>query len=200
VVLLNEARGRSDTELVAACQQGDTTAFDEVVRRYKDRVYNVIYRFLGHHEDTLDVAQETFVRAYRGIEAFQGRSSVYTWLYAIAANLARNRMRDATRKGRGKATSLEALSAAAPDVAQAATASRDTPRDAAERHELDALLQSCLEELPEHYRLPFVLRTFGDLSYAEMAEVMDCPPGTVKSRLNHARRLLRERLEALEVL
>ena len=200
MVLLKEAKARSDKGLVAECQGGDTSAFDELVRRYKDRVYNVVYRFLGNHEDALDVSQEVFVRAYRSIDSFQGRAQVYTWLYSIAANLARNRLRDGGRKGRDRGTSLDALSERAPDVAQAASATHQTPRDLAQTHELDAVLQRCLGELPDHYRVAFVLRTFEDLSYEEIADVMGCPPGTVKSRLNQARKRLRERLAALAVL
>ncbi|MCL4218926.1 MAG: sigma-70 family RNA polymerase sigma factor, partial [Candidatus Hydrogenedentes bacterium] len=76
---------------------------------YKDRVYNVVYRFLGNREDALDVAQEVFIRAYGSIGAYQGRAQVFTWLYTIAANLARNRIRDSKRKGRNQGSSLEAL-------------------------------------------------------------------------------------------
>jgi len=194
VVLLREARERSDARLVDDCREGDASAFDEIVRRYKDRVYNVVYRFLGNHEDALDVSQEAFVRAYRGVEGFRGGSQVYTWLYSIAANLARNRLRDSTRKGRNMGTSLEAM------VTPPAVNAQRTPRSEAEGHELDETLQACLNELPEHYRVAFVLRTFDDLSYDEIAETLDCPKGTVKSRINQARRLLRERLEALSLV
>jgi RNA polymerase sigma-70 factor (ECF subfamily) len=195
VVLLKEARGHSDQGLVEECRKGDSTAFDELVRRYKDRVYCVVYRFLGNHEDAMDVSQEVFVRAYRGIREFQGKAKLYTWLYSIAANMARNRLRDGARRGRNRGTSLEALE----EHASIAT-SGVTPRSVAIDRETEALLQRCLEELPDHYRMTFVLRTFEDLSYEEIAEVMGCPPGTVKSRLNQARGMLRERLRELAVL
>lgn len=200
VVLPSEARQQSDAGLVEVCQHGDLTAFDELVRRYKDRVYNVVYRFLGHREDALDVAQEVFVRAYRGIETFKGNANVYTWLYRIATNLARNRLRDAGRKGRNRGTSLEGLETAAPGYAEVAASTHRTPSTVAAERELDDLLQRCLEELPEPYRMAFVLRTFDDLSYEEIAESMGCPSGTVKSRLNKARALLRDRLQELDVL
>lgn len=200
VVLLREARRHSDLGLVEECRKGDTGAFDELVRRYKDRLYNVVYRSLGNHEDTLDVCQEVFVRAYRGITGFEGKARVYTWLYSIALNLARNRLRDAHRKGRDRRTSLEALEAEAPSHAQEASATRENPRDLAMGRELEDVLQGCLEELPDHYRMAFVLRTFEDLSYEEIADIMGCPTGTVKSRLNKARRMLRDRLRELAVL
>lgn len=200
MVLLKEARTHSDVRLVEACQTGDASAFDELVRRYKDRLFNVVFRYLGDREDTLDVCQEAFVRAYRGIGGFQGKSKVYTWLCSIAVNLARNRLRDRGRRGRDKGMSLDALEASAPGVVREAAASRHTPRDAAMGHELNEILQGCLEELPEPYRMTFVLRTFEDMSYDEIAEMMDCPAGTVKSRLNQARRLLRDRLKEMAVL
>ena len=200
MVLLKEARGHSDDGLVEECRKGDSTAFDELVRRYKDRIYNVVYRFIGNHEETLDVCQEVFVRAYRGIDGFKGEAKVYTWLYTIAANLARNRIRDGTRKGRNYGTSLEALDAIAPGVVQRATQVQQNPRAEAVGRELEGLLQKCLEELPEHYRMTFVLRTFDELSYDEIAEITGCPVGTVKSRLNQARCMLRDRLRELSVL
>ncbi len=199
VVLLREARAHSDAGLVDECRKGDSSAFDELVRRYKDRVYCVVYRFLGNREDALDVSQEVFVRAYRGIDSFRGTAQVYTWLYSIAANLARNRLRDGSRMGRNKATSLELLNETSPGMADA-TDSQTSPRDSAIAGETQALLQQCLGELPEHYRLAFVLRTFEDLSYEEIAEVMGCPVGTVKSRLNQARQMLRDRLKEHAVL
>lgn len=200
MVLLREARGHSDAGLVEECRKGDTTAFDELVRRHKDRIYNVVFRFLGNREDALDVCQEVFVRAYRSLDGFHGRAKVYTWLYSIAANLARNRLRDTSRKGRNQGTSLDALQERAPNAVPDPGASANTPRDVAQGHELEAVLQECLEELPDHYRMAFVLRTFEDLSYEEIAEVMGCPAGTVKSRLNQARRILRDRLTELAVI
>lgn len=200
VVLLREARSRSDVGLVEECRRGDNSAFDELVRRYKDRIYNVVYRFLGNHEDALDVSQEVFVRAYRGIRDFKGNAQLYTWLYSIAANLARNKLRDGSRRGRNRGTSLEALEVDAPGRAQEAASVTETPHSVASRKETEKLLQDCLEELPDHYRMAFILRTFEDLSYEEIAETMGCPTGTVKSRLNQARKMLRERLRELSVL
>jgi len=202
VVLLREAKDHSDAGLVAECRAGDRSAFDELVRRYKNRVYNVTYRFLGNHEDALDVSQETFARAYRAINEFRGSAQVYTWLYSIAANLSRNRLRDSGRKGRDKAVSFDVLTdppngKPLPSVA----ASREpNPRAMAEQHELEERLQQCLNELPDHYRMAFVLRTFDDLSYDEIADALGCPTGTVKSRINQARKMLRERLESLAML
>lgn len=182
------------------CRKGDSSAFETLVGRYKDRVYTVAYRFLGNHEDAQDVAQEVFVRAYRGLDGFKGDSKVYTWLYSITGNLARNKLRDSKRKGRNKGMSLEDLERRAPGAAQELASTRETPENAATRHETEEALQACLEELPEHYRIVFVLRTFEQLSYEEIADAVGCPKGTVKSRLNHARKILHEGLTARSIL
>lgn len=200
MVLLKEARGRSDAGLVEECQKGDSTAFDELVRRYKDRIYNVVYRFVGNREDALDVTQEVFVRAYKSIRTYEGNAKVYTWLYSIAANFSRNRLRDGSRKGRNQGVSLESLQDCAPGLVEGQTATHETPSTEAMDREMQQLLQESLEELPDNYRMAFILRTFEDLSYDEIAEVMGCPTGTVKSRLNQARKMLRERLTELDVL
>ncbi|HNV22131.1 MAG TPA: sigma-70 family RNA polymerase sigma factor [Candidatus Hydrogenedentes bacterium] len=190
----------TDHDLVEQCRRGDTSAFDVIADRYGKRLYNVAVRFLGNREDALDICQEAFVRAYQSLDSYRGDARFYTWLYSIAANLARNRLRDRSRKGRDRGTSLDALFENAPAVANAAAAATRNPGTDAMEHEMEEVLQRCLEELPDHYRLPFVLRTFDDLSYEEIAEVMDCPPGTVKSRLNQARKRLRERLRDLAIL
>ncbi len=188
----------SDTALVEDCQNGNPAAFDELVRRYKDRVYNVVYRFLGNHEDAQDVAQETFIKAYFGIRQFEGRSRVYTWLYSIAGNLARNKLRDGGRRGRDRGIPLEQQRE--DESTREWVSGGDTPEQAARAKELETELQAALNELPEHYRLVFVLRTFEKLSYDEIADAAGCPRGTVKSRLNYARKQLHERLKAAAVI
>lgn len=188
--MLKEAREQADAGLVEHSLRGDPGAFDELVRRYKDRVYGVIYRYVGNHEDAMDLSQEVFVRAYRGLTSYRGQAQVCTWLFSIAANVARNKLRDGGRKGRDRATSLEGLQEAAPVAAAAAVATLLTPRDAASKGELDAALEACLGNLPEHYRLTFCLKTFDGLRYEEIAVAVGCPAGTVKSRINEARRRL----------
>lgn len=200
VMGLKEARKHTDVVLVDQCQAGDPEAFDELVRRYKDRIYLIVFRFLGNHEDALDVAQEVFVRAYRGIHSFHGHAQVYTWLYSIAANLARNRLRDQSRKGRNQGISLDGMNEAAGDRGQTAVAGQDNPRDAAQHRELQDALQGCLGQLPDTYRMAFVLRVSDGLCYEEIALSLGCPAGTVKSRLNQARKLLRDCLKLRGVL
>ncbi len=195
-MLLKEAREQGDAGLVEGSLRGDPGAFDELVRRYKDRLYGVIYRYVGNHEDAMDLAQEVFVRAYHGLHAYRGQAQVCTWLYSIAVNLARNRHRDRSRKGRNMATSLDALEEDAPGLASATS----TPREAASKHELDAALEACLAGLPELYRLAFCMKTFDGLRYEEIGLALGCPAGTVKSRLNEARKRLHGCLHARGVV
>lgn len=189
-----------EAALIEQCRAGDVSAFDEIVRRHKDCVYNVVYRWLGNHEDAQDIAQEVFVRAYRGMDGFEGRAKISTWLFRIAANLARNRLRDLGRKGRNRGVSLDALEEDAPGAAQTAAAETATPRDAAMHGELERALAACLGKLPEHYRMAFVLRVREGLAYDEICDSLECPLGTLKSRLNQARALLRGCLERQGVL
>lgn len=172
--------------------------FEQVVAAHERQLYAVVFRFLGNHEDTLDVVQETFIRAYRGLEGFRGESGVGTWLFRIAMNLSRNRLRDSKRKGRNQSVSLDGLieqGAAAVTLQSAAT-----PRDAAMGRELEATVLGCLEELPEVYRETFLMRLEGEMEYDAIAAALECPKGTIKSRLNQARKLLAKCLETHEAL
>jgi len=190
----------AEAGLVERIRTGDTAAFEVLVNRYQHRVYNVVYRYLGNHEDARDVAQEVFIRAFRGANSFRGHAKVYTWLYSIAANLSRNRLRDSQRKGRNRSVSLEALREEAPSIAEAFTADGDSPRSNAQHRELREGLRLCLEALPDSFRMAFVLRVTDELSYEDIAISVGVPQGTVKSRLNQARKRLRDCLSQRGVL
>ncbi len=197
MVRLKEARALPDKDLVALSLKGDDSAFDMLVRRYKDRVYHVLFHVIAHGEEALDLTQETFVRAYRALPGFRGESQFRTWLFRIALNLARNRLRDFQRKGRNRSVSLESLKE--QHRLQSVSSSR-TPDQALREAELRAALEACLHQLTEPLRLSFSLRIFEGWDYESIAELMDCPKGTVKSRLHTARMHLRRCLEKKEVL
>ena len=201
MVLHRDTRGQAESTLVATAQDGDSSAFEELVRRYKDRIYRVSLRLCaGNTEDALDLAQEVFIRAYRGLESFRGDAQFGTWLYRITVNLARNRVRDLGRKGRSLGVSLEKLVEDSPELASTAVSDHMTPTHNASASELEAQLQECLDTLPEPCRSAFILLVFEDLTYEEIAESLGCPAGTVKSRLNQARRLLRDQLKERSLL
>lgn len=188
-----------DFQLVRLAQDHDMDAFSVLIRRHQERAFVLAWRLTGHREDARDLAQEAFVRAWTGLAEFRNESRFGTWLHRILVNLARNRHRDAGRKGRDRVVPLAVLRDAdghAPE--SAATAA--SPREAAIGHELEAALAACLEGLPEQFREAFVLRVQGGMDYAGIAGVLDCPLGTVKSRISEARRRLARCLGARGVL
>jgi len=191
---------RDDPGWVDALQAGDAEAFDRLVREHKDRVYYVVYRYLGNHHDAQEVAQDVFVRAYKSLQSFRGQARLTTWLHSIAANLAKNRLRDRNRRGRNRGASLDAIQENTPALAGALMQDRANPRAIAEAGELDGALQTCLDKLPDAYRYAFILRTFDRMPYDAMAETLAVPVGTIKSRMNQARRRLRDCLQERGVI
>ena len=177
-----------DLTLVAACREGRTEAFGELVRRYQDRLYPTLYRLTGSADDALDLVQDAFLRAYERLDRFDGESGFYTWLYRIAVNLAISARRRRKVVGRSPAS----LSANMPEPADD-LASSDPSRPVL-IGERDRIIQTALDELPTDYRAVIVLNHLDGLSYDEIARALGIPVGTVRSRLHRARSELRDRL------
>ncbi|MCC6728071.1 MAG: sigma-70 family RNA polymerase sigma factor [Chthonomonadales bacterium] len=183
----------ADAALLARCRSNDAQAFDEIVARYKDRIYNYIGRMVGPGPDAEDLAQETFVRAYVSLRTFQSRASLNTWLYRIATNLCI----DHARRGRGRATLPLMPDRDADRDEGACREVRDDrygPEALALNAELGAEIDAALASLPRKLRSVVVLFDVEGLTYEEIARVTACPMGTVKSRLFNARQALRARL------
>ncbi len=184
-----------DEKLVRLLKRGDGDAFAELMDRYKGQVFGTAYRYLGNREDAADVAQEVFVKVYRSVGRFAGRSKLSTWLYRIVVNTSLNWRRNSRRRGEHMAQSVEQMAemgmANQFDVPISGGAA---PVRNLERRELADLLQAKLESLPEKYRMVFILREMRQMSYDEIAETTGLPVGTVKSRLSEARRRLRDML------
>ncbi len=176
---------------MAQARRGDTAAFDDLVIRYQDRVFNMSYRMLGNREDAMDVSQEVFVTVFRSIGRFQERARFGTWLYRITVNRCRDELR---RRGSVKHTRPASLSAGDTDPAAGVGAG---PVEQASARELQALLKRAIAELPEDVREVMLLRDTEDLAYEEIAAIVEVPVGTVRSRLNRARTLLKQRLAPL---
>ncbi|MGQ9632264.1 MAG: RNA polymerase sigma factor [bacterium] len=168
--------GYSDASLVAMCQSGNMGAFEELVRRYQRRIYNLVCRTMGSTEGSEDIAQEVFLKAYKSIGKFKGRSNFYTWLFRIAINTCIDEM----RKRQRKAQTLE--------LSEAADCGED-PRGEDIRGRLSAALAS----LSPGHRMILTLREVEGFSYGEIAEIIGCRVGTVKSRLSRAREELKNR-------
>ncbi|MBC8249529.1 MAG: sigma-70 family RNA polymerase sigma factor [Anaerolineales bacterium] len=177
----------SDAELVARARQGNEAAFEQLVRRHQRYVFNLAYRVLGDYTEAEDVAQEAFVRAWRGLSGFRGQARFTTWLYRIVHNLCLNRLPGLRRELLQVEPLEEVLSSPAP-----------SPPDLFEARERVVFLHAELDRLPEKYRLVLTLRYLQGLSYAKIAAALDVPMGTVKTHLHRARRLLMERLRQWE--
>jgi RNA polymerase sigma-70 factor, ECF subfamily len=183
---------RADLEAVRAAQAGDREAFGRLVERHKDIVYAVAYRFAKDPDLALDLSQDVFIRAYRGIKSFRGRSSFSTWLYRIAMNTCIDYTRKRSRSVDSLAVPEEVIEYAGsePIVAQPPR----QPGANALSSELGEQIQRAIDLLPEYHRSVFVLYEIEGLSYKEIAEVVGCSIGTVMSRLHYARKKLRTML------
>lgn len=176
----------------------ETTAaqFDEIVEEYFQKIYNVVYRYLGDADEASDVTQEVFLRAYQSFAHFRGESQVYTWLYRIALNLCHNRVKQLRRRYRVEQESLDAPLNLADDQIQREVADwTHSPTRLAEGSELNRLLQQSIRRLSPEHRAVIVLRDIQGLSYAEIAEITDSSVEAVKSRLFRARTQLKTMLQ-----
>jgi RNA polymerase sigma-70 factor (ECF subfamily) len=189
--------GVDETRLVTELQAGSETAFDWLVTHYHGPVYNLILSMLGDVADAADGTQEVFLKAFRGIRSFRQGSSLKTWLYRIAIREALNHKRWFKRHLQ-KNVSIDAE----PEEGHAAIEIEDiaaTPFEQFAAHEIQSAVQSALQEIPEVFRSAVILRDLEGLSYEEIAEVLECSSGTVKSRILRGRRALKELLEPLLV-
>jgi RNA polymerase sigma-70 factor (ECF subfamily) len=185
---------QSDLELVRRVQRGERGAFDLLVLRYQHKVVKLVSRLLRDPSEAEDVAQEAFVKAYRALGSFRGDSAFYTWLYRIAVNTARNTM--AARQRRPLAYEAE-LSENEQTVVESRMRHGDTPEATVLSDEIHRTVNSAVEELPEDLRTAIILREIEGLSYEEIAEAMDCPVGTVRSRIFRAREAIDRSLKPL---
>jgi RNA polymerase sigma-70 factor, ECF subfamily len=187
--------GRDEAELVSELQAGSETAFDWLVTHYHAPVYNLILSMLGDTSDAADGSQEVFLKAFRGIRKFRQGSSLKTWLYRIAIREALNHKRWFKRHLQ-KNVSIDAE----PEEGHASIEIEDlsaTPFEQLASREIQIAVQSALQEVPDVFRTAVILRDLEDLSYEEVAEVLECSVGTVKSRILRGRRALRQVLEPL---
>ncbi|MHC4931285.1 MAG: sigma-70 family RNA polymerase sigma factor [Planctomycetota bacterium] len=191
----SEPEPGSDETLVSRARSGDTAAFDALILRHQDRVYNMAYRMLGNREDALDLSQEVFITVFRGLGRFEAKARFSTWLYRVTVNRCRDALR---RRGSVKHTRPQSLDAARDGESprEIASTGRPPPEEAMGR-EVRERVEGAIGELPEDTREVLILRDREDLSYEEIAEILAIPVGTVRSRLNRARTLLRELLRPI---
>ncbi|MEZ7859528.1 MAG: RNA polymerase sigma-70 factor (ECF subfamily) [Porticoccaceae bacterium] len=176
--------GSTDQQLVTRVQQGDKRAFDLLVLKYQYRVHAIVGRFIRDSHEVEDVTQEAFLKAYRALPRFRGDSQFYTWLFRIAVNTAKNYLVARSRRPPSSDVNLDdaefyAGSEQLKDLG--------TPENQLFRDELEAVINKAIEELPEDLRTAVTLREYEGLSYEDIAGVMDCPVGTVRSRIFRGR-------------
>ncbi len=181
--------GEVDRELVRKAQAGELSAYDDLVRKYQERIYATVYHMTGHHEDASDLAQESFVKAWQALKSFKGDSSFYTWVYRIAVNRTINFLKQ--RRNRTPHFSLNDLDFGGendPDLI--ALVSQNTPRREVSLLELQTRLNEAIQKLSEEHRMVVTLHDIQGMPHDEIAAVMNCNPGTVRSRLHYARQQL----------
>ena len=174
----------SDQQLVERVQQGDKRAFDLLVLKYQHKIVAVVHRYVRDSADVNDVVQEAFIKAYRALANFRGDSAFYTWMYRIAINTAKNHL---ISKGRRLPSSDVDIDEAEYYAGNENLQDVDTPENNLFRDELHEAVQNTIKSLPDDLRTAVTLREMEGLSYEEIAEIMECPVGTVRSRIFRAR-------------
>ncbi|MEL7045584.1 MAG: RNA polymerase sigma factor RpoE [Pseudomonadota bacterium] len=183
----------TDKQLVQRVQKGDRRAFDLLVLKYQHKIMSLISRYVHDADEVQDVAQEAFIKAYRALPKFRGDSAFYTWLYRIAINTAKNHLVSRSRRPPGSDVDPEDA-----EFMESAGQLRDmeNPENSLFGDELRRTVNDALAELPDDLRAAVTLREFDGLSYEEIAEVMECPVGTVRSRIFRAREAIDVRVKA----
>jgi RNA polymerase sigma-70 factor (ECF subfamily) len=177
-----------DHQLVRSAQGGDLAAYDELVRRYQERIYATLYHMTSNHEDANDLAQEAFIKGFQALKSFKGGSSFYTWVYRIAVNKTINFLKQRKNRAQMSLDDLDFNAEHDPDLV--ALISDKTPRRDASLNELQEKLNSALQKLSEPHRLVVTLHDVQGSTHEEIAKIMGCNIGTVRSRLFYARQQL----------
>ena len=198
-----QVRGRTavsaeEKALIERCKRGDLAAFNDLVRKYEKQVYNFAYRLTGNYDDANDVAQDAFLRVFNAIGSFRGDASFSTWLFRITTNVFLDERKRA--KAHPQASLDEYLELGESSVTRQIEDPSPTPEVVLEESERAQILSKAISDLPEYQRAMVTLYHSQQKSYEEIAEIMDLPIGTVKSRLNRARLALKEKLSGLREL
>ncbi len=184
----------ADLRLVEKVKKGDKKAFDLLVLKYQQKVANIVSRYIHDSSEVFDVSQEAFIKAYRALPKFRGDSAFYTWLYRIAINTAKNHL-----AAKGRRPPSDDVEAATAEQLDSGTRLKefDTPEHLLLQDEIARTIRDALNELPDDLRTAISLRELEGLSYEEIAQAMDCPIGTVRSRIFRARDAIEKRLRPL---
>jgi RNA polymerase sigma factor (sigma-70 family) len=182
------ADASDESRLIEQARDGDLEAYDELIRRHQERIYGTVYHMTSNHEDANDLTQETFIKAFQALKSFKGGSSFYTWIYRIAVNKTINFLKQRKHRSSMSLNDLDFNAENDPDLV--ALVSDKTPRRDAALAELQKKLNEAMQKLSDQHRLVVTLHDVQGLAHEEIAEVMDCNVGTVRSRLFYARQQL----------
>lgn len=184
----------SDQQLVERVQQGDKNAFNLLVMKYQNKVMSLIGRYVRNQADVQDVTQEAFIKAYRALANFRGDSAFYTWLYRIAVNTAKNHLTAQGRKAPGSDVDIEEA-----EYYEGSDALKEfaSPERLLMKDQMSKVIFDTLETLPEELKIAISLRELDGMSYQDIANIMDCPVGTVRSRIFRAREAIDKQLQPL---
>lgn len=185
----------SEEELIKTSQAGNINAFEELVKRNQDMVFNTAFRLMGNYDDALDLAQETFIRSFKSIGTYENKSKFSTWLYSITSNLSKNRWKSKQIRNVNKTSSISHTDYSDDEEGIVLISKAPDPREKASGKEKIKFLEDVLAELPFEKKQVFVLRFIQGLSYEEIAQILACSIGTVKSKINRLREELKEQLK-----
>lgn len=184
----------TDQQLVERVKRGDKRAFDLLVVKYQHKIVGLVSRYVRDQDEVVDVTQEAFIKAYRALPRFRGDSAFYTWLYRIAINTAKNYL--VSRSRRPPTTDVDIDESEFQDNS-AVLKEIENPENSLATSELERTVYKAIDDLPEELKVAVTLREFEGLSYEEIAQVMECPVGTVRSRIFRAREAIEKKIEAL---
>jgi len=188
-----------EKDLLLKARNGDVKAFETIIEDYQKKVFNIALRMIGNHDDASELAQEVFIRIFKSLKNFKGESSLSTWIYRITTNVCLDELRK--RKNKNIVSLDEDVKQDDGEIKRQVEDARPTPDVIAEKNEVRRVVKEAILSLPEDQRTVIILRDIQGFSYDEIAKIMNCPEGTVKSRINRSRQILRDRLKPkLELL
>lgn len=186
----------ADYEIVLRCQKGDVEAFEEIVRKYQKKMFNISYRMIGDYNEASEVVQDAFVSAYKGMKRFKGKSRFSTWLYTIVINLSKNRLKQIKTRSYHEQFSIDDPVDTDDGQVKIEPASSDLPvLEKLEKREIEQKVQGCINSLESEFREVIVLRDMQGFSYEEIGAMLKIAEGTVKSRLHRAREAVKNCLK-----
>jgi RNA polymerase sigma-70 factor (ECF subfamily) len=195
--LAGQSEDESERRFIARLRGHDERAFNELVVTYEQRVFRLVFRMLGRRDEAEDMAQEVFVQVFKAIGTFRGDSKLSTWIYRIAVNLCKNRIKYLSRRHDGTQQELEPVAERAPLSEAKGVTFGDVarPDHMVEGFQVEIIVKRCIDELDADFREVLILADVEDLSYQEIAEITNLPDGTVKSRIHRARAMLKTKVE-----